>query len=232
MRNSCLLVFLSNALFLGDPAAIYGQPAPNPDNIIVVFANRFPQGGISICIQINPHTYFPQLVGLPAVDAPQPITIPEGLVGRLNQQALTAVDAIDQACELSDEQKQKFLLAAKLDQHALLRRLKRFADAIGCKPFDQLEDTTKIVRQIGDFRTAIETGPNRSGTLFAKLLESQLSSAQRSKLTDEHILAFTDAASRTAVLSNEQRQVLLDVLSAKAIEVGDIVNRQYLGFMA
>ncbi len=226
MWNNSRPVFLSGLFFLCDLAVTSSQPAPEPEELVVVAVNPVPRGGINIFVQINPQTCLPSLVGLPAAEAAQPTNIPERLHNHLNQLAVSAIDDIDDVCELTAEQKQKLLLAAKLEQQYLLRQLTRFVDAVGGKPFDQLDDTAEVVRQMREFRTAIQSGPNRGGTLLAKLLESQLSAEQRAKLVDQHIQWFLDATTRSAVLSDEQRQSLQEVLIDKAQEVGPILDRQ------
>ncbi len=226
MWNNGLPAFLCSAFFICMPADTNGQPPQEPEDIVVVVANPFPRERINLYIRFSPQTYQPRLVALPEAEVAQPISIPAGLLHYLDQQAVTAIDVIDRACELTAEQKQKLLLAASLEQRYLLRQLVRFANEVCEKPLDQLDDAAEVFQQMRIISEAIERGPYRSETFFTNLLETQLSTDQRTELTALHVQWFVDAAARSAVLNTQQRESLRAMVATKAAEIEPIVDRQ------
>lgn len=223
MWSYCLRSFPWVLLFVCTPCLTNAQPDPQPEEVVIFFPPQNRE--MFVCIRFNSN-FFPSLAVLPDASAIQPTTVPEGLTKYLEQRAVAAIDAIDQEYDLTAEQKHKFLLAAELEQRLVLRQLNRLLDEINGMPFDEFRRDREYFRQIDVLRRAIAVGPARPGTLLSKLLEYQLTSEQRAKTVQYHLQWFLDATTRSAVLNDEQRQALLEVLSTKAIFVSPTMDRK------
>ncbi|HTI52537.1 MAG TPA: hypothetical protein VL475_16350 [Planctomycetaceae bacterium] len=90
------------------------------------------------------------------------------------------IDAIDRVCQLTEVQKEKLELAGRGDCHRFFER----ADELRQR-FEQVrkdpDQVLALSREVQPLRSLLETGPFGEGSLFAKLLKTNLTPGQSEK---------------------------------------------------
>jgi hypothetical protein len=140
------------------------------------------------------------------------------------EQASQAVDSIENACELSPQQHRKLLLAVRLEQHYLQRRIQNLiADFDGVAI--SRGNSVAFSRQLDDLRIATTQAPEDAPRVLA-IMRTLLTAEQQKLLYQSYLQGFMRAAARAAVLDAEQEDVLYQELLQAAAGIEPVGPRR------
>ena len=137
----------------------------------------------------------------------QQIEISPALNARMAETTDKYLDRLDAICQLSPSQREKLQLAAAYEQQCTLRRVKIWLQRYHGADWGKMGAAS---REISQLYAEMHACPH--GSTFSQILERTLSHAQRTHWCHEHLIWFSQAAQRGAVLSDQERGHLLEHL--------------------
>ncbi|MEZ6135407.1 MAG: hypothetical protein R3C53_10905 [Pirellulaceae bacterium] len=153
-----------------------------------------------------------------------PYNVAELVQEAFTSEARTLVEKLIPACDLSDSQQRKLVLAAEADAKSILRTVVKLEAEFSELTVADRAAVQRAAVAVRDLNVAVEELQTGDDNLLKKVLSGLLTDEQEMRLVASHLMWFVDSAFAAEVTADE-RLALKQLLAKRAQELPPIIDQ-------